>query len=234
MHFMPIFLRLFFCGSCSNVFGRTTQFQQIRFHIDLVLLKKMQTNKPSIVDRLHYLFEDPLQLQDLVFKEKCQPLNRPVDFLTIAPKQNTVTVVSLKRLYYTYHSGGLYFRLMMDSRLFVVPPEHVERFANCSVDISTLKDWRSASSLVTQLLNSPFAVDYASRYAMLVYDADLHDWEYVGCVAPLNTEVISNQSLDKPMITSQTPTSQNYDNFPELLVNRNTILKTQLLSLTQH
>ena len=188
-------------------------------------LNKMQTDiSSSIYDRLQHLFNDPFQLQDLVFKEKSQLFNRPVDFLAFVPKHNSVTVVSLIRFFFSYRSGEFHLRLVNCARglkLFVIPPEFSERFAHFSVDVDT-----KISPLAAELFNLPFHADYPLGYAMLVYDATYKGWEYVGCLAPLHEKVESTEVTSNPdPVNCQMSTSKKLETRPDLSVSHCPIIR---------
>lgn len=152
---------------------------------------------PSISDRLQLLFENPLHIQELIFKEKCQPVRQAIDltYTSDQPVQNHVIenqykTVRIERLLSLYRSGELHLRVI-DTRdrpmVFAVPLNDTTDFLLISRDAyaTLLQDWEGAPPVVIEVFNSPFTFDHGSRYGILVYDVIVRGWELVGCLSPL-------------------------------------------------
>lgn len=178
-------------------------------------MSEMQDDKccpakiPSISDRLEFLFENPLLVQELIFKEKCLSVRQMIDLPCTSDLQdgiwNQYKTVSIERLFSSYRSGELHLRVVNTRdrpMVFAVPPECIKDFKNICKDAyeTLLQDWENAPPVVIELFNSPFTFDHGSRYGVLVYDVAVHAWEFVGCLAPLNTDRAVQRPVPDPTI----------------------------------
>jgi hypothetical protein len=168
---------------------------------------------PSISDRLEFLFDNPLQIQELTFKENCKPLNEILD-LTCSPNlqvnqdiahSERYQIVNFQRLIFSYHANRLYLRVVdAKSRpvVLVLPPENVAAFVNSSRDAysTLLADWDRAPPVVIELFNSSFTFSHRSRYGILVYDFVFRSWELIGFIAPLGCDKSESGQSPNPII----------------------------------
>ncbi|XP_057380081.1 uncharacterized protein LOC130702423 [Daphnia carinata] len=167
---------------------------------------------PSISDRLQLLFENPLHIQELIFKEKCQPLRQAIDlkYTLDLPVQNNVIqnqykIVRIERLLSSYRSGELHLRVIgtrIRPMVFAVPLDDTRDFSFMSRDAyaTLLQDWESAPPVVIEVFNSPFTFDHGSRYCILVYDLIVRGWELVGCLSPLISDKMDTRHVPDPAI----------------------------------
>ena len=171
---------------------------------------------PSISDLLEFLFQNPLQIQELTFKENCRPLHQIID-LTYSSDLNNMTqdvaniseryqIVSLQRLIFSFNAGRTFLRVVNNKKrpvVLVLPLENVKEFINVSRDAyeTLLADWDRAPPVVIELFNSSFTFGHKSRYGILVYDLMYRSWELIGFIAPLNcAEAETIRKFPYPMI----------------------------------
>ncbi|KAK4012000.1 hypothetical protein OUZ56_021102 [Daphnia magna] len=129
---------------------------------------------PSISDRLQLLFENPLHIQELIFKEKCQPVRQAIDL--------------------TYTSDQPVQNHVIENQYKTVRIESRDAYA------TLLQDWEGAPPVVIEVFNSPFTFDHGSRYGILVYDVIVRGWELVGCLSPLISDNPDTRQVPDPTI----------------------------------
>ncbi|KAI9558231.1 hypothetical protein GHT06_014984 [Daphnia sinensis] len=167
---------------------------------------------PSVSDRLQLLFENPLHIQELIFKEKCQPVRQAIDLTYTANQpvqknviENQYKTVRIERLLGSYWSGGLHLRVVNTrdrQMVFAVPLHDTTDYSFVSRDAyaTLLQDWEGAPPVVIELFNSPFTFDHGSRYGILVYDVIVRGWELVGCLSPLVSDKVDTRQVPDPAI----------------------------------
>jgi hypothetical protein len=123
---------------------------------------------PSISDRLEFLYQNPLQIQELTFKENCRPLNQIIDLTyssytdlnnmtqDVANISERYQIVSLQRLIFSFNAGRLFLRVVNNKKrpvVLVLRLENVKEFINVSRDAyeTLLADWDRAPPVVIEL-----------------------------------------------------------------------------------
>ena len=173
---------------------------------------------PSISDRLEFLYQNPLQIQELTFKENCRPLNQIIDLTyssytdlnnmtqDVANISERYQIVSLQRLIFSFNAGRLFLRVVNNKKrpvVLVLRLANVKEFIKVSRDAyeTLLADWDRAPPVVIELFNSSFTFGHKSRYGILVYDLMYRSWELIGFIAPLNcAEAETIRKFPYPMI----------------------------------
>ena len=164
----------------------------------------MEVNVPSGMDsdRFHFLFDDPLLVQDRVYREKCRIAagDQSVD-LTLKRPFPSWDVIGLERFHRLYHKGQLHVRLLpnhlpsTNSRLpfiLVMQPEDAIRSAShqaiaFSDDIRKLGNGLSSAPVFVQDLLDDFdALDCTDRYVFLFCEGFHAFWEVLGYLGPLD------------------------------------------------
>lgn len=181
----------------------------------------MEVNMPPGMDsnRLHFLLDDPLLVQDRVFREKCRIAtgDQSVD-LTLKRPFPSWDVIGLERFHRLYHTGQLHVRLLpnhlpsANGRLpfiLVMQPEDAIRSAShqaivLSDDIRKLGNGlSSAPVLVQELLDDVDALDYTNRFVFLFCEGFSSFWEVLGYLGPLEDSPVSlkdiRSSLSSPL-----------------------------------
>ena len=150
----------------------------------------------SADDRLKFLYEDPLLLQELVIQEKFRAPGNEMDLDMYQTRQRSLQVVTFCRLRRIYQSGLLSIRLDNSKPLVLVTRiTDAHRFACSSTEISLLSsDWTNVPSIVTELLSTLDVTGDPARYTLLLYNV-VHDfWELIGCLDSSFTDTVPSQT----------------------------------------
>ncbi len=178
---------------CCNSYNQSTRIEGV-----LTSVSRPQTasnEEECIADRLKFLYEDPLLLQELVFQEKCRASSNELDLNMYLTSRRYVQVVTFCRLRRIYHAGLLSIRLHKSKpSVLVTMPFDAYRFASTSTEINQLSsDWTQVPSLVTELLSALDVSNDPTRYTILLYDVMQECWELVGCLDSSFSDVAPSQ-----------------------------------------
>ena len=147
-------------------------------------------------DRLKFLYEDPLLLQELVIQEKIRASGNEMDLDMYQTRQRSFQVVTFCRLRRIYQAGFLSIRLDNSKPLVLVTNiTDSYRFACSSTEISLLSsDWTNVPSIVTELLSTLDVTGDPTRYTLRLYNV-VHDfWELIGCLDSSFTDTAPSQT----------------------------------------
>lgn len=161
------------------------------------LQEKEIESETGLSERISFLFENPLLLQDLVIEEKARYFDQNIDlpFSTDMKCQ----MVLWTRLHRAYHSGRFCMRLTKradEAVVLLMNLDNVSNFSTISTDVKHVTNWNGVPPFVQELMSPLNSADGFSKYAFLVYDG-YHGWELVGYTttnhsAPCTEEQDSN------------------------------------------
>ena len=147
-------------------------------------------------DRLQFLFEDPILLQDAVCEEKGRASSYELDLKMYQTSQRSFQVVTFDRLRRIYKAGLLSIRLDNNTlQAIVTSPVDASRFVSSSIEISQISSNRTdVPPIVTELLSTLDVTDHPPRYILLLYNVVHNCWELIDCIdssltdGPLSTK----------------------------------------------
>ena len=162
-------------------------------------------------DRLQFLFDDPILLQDAVFEEKGRASSYVLDLKMYQTCQRSFQVVTFDRLRRIYKSGLLRIRLDSNTlHVFLTSPIDASRFASSSTEISQISsDWTDVPPIVTELLSALDITDDPIRYIYLLYNIVNDYWELIGVLdsSPVDDAAQKSQTATKNLPTEETEVS---------------------------
>lgn len=153
-------------------------------------------------ERVLFLFENPLLLQEIVFRERCQ-----VSSLEIDPDrkiESHFTVVSFQRLRRIYSSGSLHIYLRPNDQLVLVEavkgqyPVIQESWREIT-EMTT--DWIDVPPVAAELISSLDPVDDAASFVMLLRDTVEQCWELAGVLGSLQPDEPSVENWLNPIVS---------------------------------
>ena len=158
-------------------------------------------------DRLQFLFDDPILLQDAVCEEKGRASSDELDLKIYQTSRRIFQVITFDRLRRIYNADLLSIRLDSNTlHVFVTSPTDASRFASSSTEISQISSERTdVPPIVTELLSALDVTDDAIRYIYLLYDTVNDYWELIGV---LDSSPVEDASQKSQTATENLPTEE--------------------------
>jgi len=150
----------------------------------------------GLSDRVQFLFENPLLLQDLVIEEKARCFDQEID-LTF-PTDKKCQMVLWTRLQRAYHSDRFCMRLTKradEAVVLLMSWANVGRFSTISTDVKQVTNWNGVPPFVQELMNPVNSSDESAKYAFLLYDG-YHGWELAGYTATSHLAPIAEEEQE--------------------------------------
>ncbi len=123
---------------------------------------------PSISDRLEYLFDNPLQIQELTFKENCKPLHQILD-LTCSPNLQVQKDIAHRGNTKSSACKDSFSPITLIDSVYVwLTPRKGQWFLSCLQKI-----WQDLSTAAETLIQPYWQIGTGHRLSLLTYSIHL-------------------------------------------------------------
>lgn len=140
--------------------------------------------------RIEFIINDPLILQDIIFREKCRASSDEID-----PDHHLhpFQVAAFFRLRRMYQRGLINVRLDGETNKRIVVASKLidlDQILPSSIEINDfLTDWTSVPTVIVEMISTSTSVGLPTRFLMLNRDKVHEYWELIGCLGPLDPPV---------------------------------------------